>query len=300
MIPVISLVTPNLNYADFLDAAMRSVLEQRCPNLEYIVVDGGSTDGSIDIIRRYEQRLAHWETRPKRGQYADITAGFARSTGEIMGWLNSDDMHLPWTLRAVGEIFQSLPNVEWISTLKPGHWDCTGYNLGFSSVSGFSKEAFMDGRYLPARATAASLPQISYIQQESTFWRRSLWEKAGGYVSQDFGMAGDFELWSRFYRHTELFGVDIPLAGFRHQHRQQSAQPGRYAEQSGVLLDELCGKWAGVHRGCGMLRTKCGIESPNHCLGGSNMLERASFAGILKTPTQDGRLKHTGFLDHDA
>ena len=228
----ISIVTPNYNYGHFIEATLRSVLNQDYADLEYIVLDDGSTDGSVDTIRRYADRLTHWETAPNAGQYKTLTRGFAMSTGEVLGWLNSDDMHLPWTLHAVADIFTRFPDVQWISTLQLGHWDWAGYCLGFSPCQGYSREAFLDGRYLaPEADDPRGVPPANreYIQQESTFWRRSLWEKAGGYVSQEFGSAGDFELWARFYRHAELIGVDIPLAGFRHQRAQQTSQMGRYA-----------------------------------------------------------------------
>src|SRR5215204_7072646 len=151
-LPRVSLVTPNYNYGRFIASAIESVVTQGYPNLEYIVLDDGSTDGSVEIIRRYADRLAYWETGPNRGQYRTITAGFQRATGEVFGWLNSDDMHLPWTLRAVGDIFASFPEVQWISSLRGAHWDWDGYCVALSASRGFSRQAFLDGRFLPPDA----------------------------------------------------------------------------------------------------------------------------------------------------
>jgi glycosyltransferase involved in cell wall biosynthesis len=222
---------------------MRSVLDQRYADLEYIVIDGGSTDGSVDIIGNFEDRLAYWQSAPDSGPYAAVNTGFQNSTGEIMGWLNSDDMHLPWTLRAVVDIFETFPQVSWVSTLMPGSWDYTGFSMGFWPIDGFAFKAFLDGKYFSLAgkmATGGASTCIrGYIQQESTFWRRSLWEKAGGYVSNRFGPSGDFELWSRFYRHAELYGVGIPLAAFRVQHQQQSADEEAYAMQCLAALNVL-------------------------------------------------------------
>jgi hypothetical protein len=151
-------------------------------------------------------------------------------------------MHMPWTLRAVGDIFAAFPGVEWISSLRLAHWDWDGYCVAVSINRGYSRDAFLDGRYLPPDAgDPKGVPPVNreFIQQESTFWRRSLWEKAGGYVSQEFGAAGDFELFARFCRHASLVGVDVPLAGFRHQHQQQSAQRVKYASQCLPALEQL-------------------------------------------------------------
>lgn len=242
--PRISIVTPNHNYGHFLEATILSVVNQNYPDLEYIVMDDGSTDDSVRVIQRHAHRLAHWETHPNQGQYKTITAGFARSTGEVMGWINSDDMHLPWTLRLVGEIFDQFPEVEWISTLQPGFWDWQGHPLEFASLSGFSKEAFLDGRYFsPFGARVVGIdpgvPCQGCVQQESTFWRRSLWERAGGYVSHEFGSAGDFELWTRFFQHAQLYGVAAPLAGFRLQNQQQTTQAEKYARLSFQALEKF-------------------------------------------------------------
>jgi glycosyltransferase involved in cell wall biosynthesis len=240
--PKISLVTPNFNYGHFIEATLSSVLDQRYPNLEYIVLDNASTDGSIEVIRRYADRLAHWESTPNRTQYQTITDGFARATGDIFGWLNSDDLHLPWTLRAVGDIFRRFPEVAWISGLHLGHWDWEGFCTGFFPNRGFARAAFLDGRYLPGEASdppGAPAASREFIQQESTFWRRELWERAGGYISQEFGSAGDFELWARFYEHADLVGVNIPLAGFRHQQQQQTSRLEAYAAQCVPVLERL-------------------------------------------------------------
>jgi len=213
--PKISLVTPCLNQAQFLEATIQSVLSQNYQNLEYIIIDGGSTDGSREIIKKYENQVHFWCSEPDGGQYDAINKGFAHSTGEIMAWLNSDDMYFSWTFKTVASIMSELLQVEWLTSLNPGLWDWHGFCVGFRPVSGYSKESFLDGHFLAPS---------NCIQQESTFWRRNLWEKAGGYLSTEYKLAGDFELWSRFYLHSDLFGATSPLGGFRHQKNQRSYQ----------------------------------------------------------------------------
>ena len=123
------MVTPSYNQAEFLPECLQSVLSQNYPNLEYIVMDGGSTDDSAKIIRKHSKFLKAHRIQKDEGQYDAINSGFGLSHGgpnEIMGWLNSDDKHTPWTLRMVNEIFRQYPYVEWISSLYPLIWGSSG------------------------------------------------------------------------------------------------------------------------------------------------------------------------------
>jgi len=162
--PKITVVTPSYQQAAFLEQTIRSVLEQRYPALEYFVFDGGSTDGSVDIIRRYESQLTGWVSEPDGGQANAINRAFARSTGEILCWINSDDLHLPDTLRLVAEHFRGRVHEPAI-------------------VTG-SCRMFVDGTsraYLrkPETHDPERLRRCDYFVQPSTFWTAAAWQKTG-------------------------------------------------------------------------------------------------------------------------
>jgi glycosyltransferase involved in cell wall biosynthesis len=231
-LPWIGLVTPSFNQAQYLPQALDSVLDQGYPNLRYHVQDAGSTDGSLAVLERYASRLSSWETAPDSGQYDGLNRGFhhllADPQLEILGWLNADDLLLPAALHSVGEIFAQFPQVAWITCLVRLSCDHTGRIDGTSSLPGLSALAFQEQRYLPS---ADPLRAYDFLQQESTFWRRSLWQAAGG-LRTDCGMAGDYALWQRFFQLAPGAGVAVPLALNRRQHRQQSSAIGTYTEQA--------------------------------------------------------------------
>ncbi len=258
----ISIVTPSFNQAAYLEAALRSVLEQDHQPLEYVVVDGGSGDGSAEIIRQYADRLAWSVSEPDGGQYDAINRGFARTSGEIMGWLNSDDMLAPWALSVVAEIFETLPEVEWLTSLAQIRWDARGRAVRCLPQRGFSRAGFFAGENLP-RAGAFS---TGWIQQESTFWRRSLWERAGGRVGAEWKLAGDFELWSRFWQHAKLCGVETPLGGFRFHGEQKTGAGHRtYLEEAESALAARGGR---RHRLARRILRRCAQESCPRALRG--------------------------------
>lgn len=231
--PKISVVTPSYNCKSLISATLDSILGQQYPNLEYIVIDGGSSDGTAEVIEHYSSQLTYWHSKQDRGQYDAINQGFAKSSGDILCWLNADDMLLPKSLFVVAEIFQTLPSVQWLSSLQPASWDANGRLAEVRNLPGFSKQAFIDGLYLPTTAKKGY-----WMQQESTFWRRSLWEKAGASIP-DYHLAGEFALWCKFYEHAELYGITYPLGGFRMIEGQRSEDYQSYMKEANNALKEM-------------------------------------------------------------
>ncbi len=240
--PLISIVTPSFNQGKFLRAAMRSVLDQQDVAPQYIVMDGGSTDGSVEIIREHASRLHYWTSGKDGGHYPAINEGFSHSTGEVMAWLNSDDQYTAWALSVVAEIFSAFPEIEWLTTLFPMRWDERGRAIRCTRRRGFSRAGFLAGENLPIGDWYSE----GCIQQETTFWRRSLWESAGGRLDTNRTLAADFDLWARFYQHAELYAVETPLGGFRWHGDQRSChQRETYEREAREVLHSAGGKVPG-------------------------------------------------------
>ncbi len=217
--PGISIVTPCFNSERFLEKTIQSILSQNYPNLEYIIVDGGSRDGSIEIIKKYNRYLSYWISEPDDGIYDAINKGFARSTGEIMAWSPASDLYVSDAFLTVSNIFLQIPQIEWLTSIYKISCNDAGEEIAQYKVEGFDKRAFKRGQ------NCLGLPGSKYnIQQQSTFWRRSLWEKVGGRMETKYRSAGDFELWSRFYKYSELWAVNKPLGIFRNHKHQISVE----------------------------------------------------------------------------
>jgi glycosyltransferase involved in cell wall biosynthesis len=226
-LPKITVVTPSFNQARYLEDTIRSVLDQGYPNLEYIIIDGGSTDGSADLIRRYEKQLTYWVSEKDNGLYDAIQKGFARSTGEIMTWINADDMYHKQSLFTVAAIFQKFEQVKWLM----------GANTFFNEAG----QCFLyDDLPYAQRWSRLRLELFDgqFIQQESVFWRRGLWEEAGSYIAQDYALAADFELWLRFSRYQQLHTTSFILGGFRFRSANQKSyeQRDQYMKQVSEVL----------------------------------------------------------------
>jgi len=228
----ISVVTPSYNQGKYLEDCIQSVIGQQYSNLEYIIIDGGSSDESKNIIEKYSGYLKEWKYERDSGQYDAINKGFRLSEGkpsDIMAWLNADDKYLPWTFEIVAEIFTKFPKVEWLSTMYPLIWDSAGRPVRILERERFCAEEFFLGKNC----------RNDFLQQESTFWRRSLWERAGARLDTRWQLAGDFELWARFFLQAHCYGVSTVLGGFREHRKQKTAnQMENYILEAGKILKE--------------------------------------------------------------
>jgi glycosyltransferase involved in cell wall biosynthesis len=197
--PLVSVVTPSFNQARFLERTMQSVLGQDYPRVEYIVVDGGSTDASPGIIRNYSSRLAWWISEPDGGQTDAINKGFAHAHGEILAWLNSDDTWLPGAAAAAVEAFSQNP-------------DC---GLIYGAANYIDEQDRVIGRFPSAQTDDRLLRQgYVHIPQQAAFFRGDLWRTVGP-LDPSFYFAMDYDLWTRIAARARLKFVPQVWANFR-------------------------------------------------------------------------------------
>jgi glycosyltransferase involved in cell wall biosynthesis len=202
--PKISVITPCLNQAQFIEQTIHSVLSQDYPNLEYIVIDGGSMDGTTGVLKKYSSKLA-WISQKDEGQADAINKGLKLASGEIIGFLNADDLYMPMALQCVGECFENHSETSWLIG-RCRIIDSTGKEIR-KSISIYKNF------WLQARVPY-SIFVLNFISQPATFWRRSLIERVG-FLNQHLNYALDYEYWLRLYLHYPPFVIKDVLACFR-------------------------------------------------------------------------------------
>jgi glycosyltransferase involved in cell wall biosynthesis len=204
--PRVSVITPSYNQGEFIEETIRSVLLQGYANLEYIIVDGGSTDATLDVIRKYGEFLSHWESRPDEGQADAINQGFARSTGEIMGWINSDDTYQPG---AVAHMVQALLD----------HPAC---RLVHGEAWYINEKGKRIGRIWPEKVfSRAYLLNRDPIVQPTTFWWKDLWQQVGP-LRNDLNWAFDWDWYIRANSRTRFLFVSRHIANYRAHRRSKT------------------------------------------------------------------------------
>jgi glycosyltransferase involved in cell wall biosynthesis len=183
----------------FLDQTIRSVISQDYPRIEYVIVDGGSSDGSVEIIRKYESRLAWWVSEEDLGQTDAINKGFAHATGDIYAWINSDDSYLPGAVTAAVEAFKKFP-------------EC---GLIYGAANYIGEDGRIIGRFPAAQTDYRRLRQgYVHIPQQASFFRADLWRQLGP-LDSSFYFAMDYDLWVRIARKEKVRYVPQIWANFR-------------------------------------------------------------------------------------
>jgi glycosyltransferase involved in cell wall biosynthesis len=197
--PLVSIVTPSFNQANFLRATIDSVLAQTYPNIEYLVIDGGSTDGSIEIIKEYQDRLAYWVSEPDRGQTEAINKGFARANGQIMAWLNSDDTYQPEAVAEAVAYLSEHPEV----------------GLVYGDANFIDEHGTPIGRFPAAQTDYQRLRRgYVHIPQQAAFWRADLWQQVGP-LDPKMYFAMDYDLWVRLAEVSRIRYYPKTWANFR-------------------------------------------------------------------------------------
>jgi len=197
--PKISIVTPSYNQGQFLEKTILSVLSQQYPNLEYFIMDGGSSDNSVEIIKRYADKLAYWQSKPDCGQADAIAQGFAMSTGDVLGWLNSDDLLLPGALLVAGKTFSNVQRCITV-TGRCVRIDENGYPFAVS---------------VPRKKNWHSMLIWEHgLSQPATFWRRDAYEEVGG-IDVAMKYSFDYDLFVRLRKSGNIKILPNYLAAFR-------------------------------------------------------------------------------------
>lgn len=199
-LPKISIITPSFNQGQYLEETILSIISQSYPNLEYIVMDGGSTDNSVEIIKRHQHGISFWVSEPDKGQSDAINKGFIRSTGDVICWLNSDDILMPGALMVIAKAFEKQADIDLI-------------NGSLLIIDQNSK--ILSAHFILKQKKWYAEKGIFYMSQPSMFWRRRIFN-ATGFLKEEFHAQMDKELLIRIFEANCKIGhLDQFLAGFR-------------------------------------------------------------------------------------
>ena len=198
-LPLVSIVTPSFNQARYLEATIQSVLSQNYPRLEYIIVDGGSTDGSVEIIKKYENKLAWWASQKDQGQTDAINKGLAHAKGDILAWINSDDAYEAGALSSAVDFLQAHPE----------------NGLVYGDANYINEAGSVIGRFPAAQTDLVRLRRgYVHIPQQAAFFRAELW-RAVGPLDPSFYFAMDYDLWVRLAMRSQVKYIPQTWADFR-------------------------------------------------------------------------------------
>lgn len=223
--PRISIITPSLNQAGFIEQTISSVLGQGYPNLEYIIVDGGSTDGTVDLIRKHERHLTYWVSEKDAGQSNAINKGLKRATGDIIAYINSDDYYLDGAFERVADAYRENPDIDlWYGRCRIVDQFGAKVDQRIGSIERYDEILDLWEVWWKRR---------NFVQPE-VFWTKRISKKVGAF-REDLHLVMDYEYWLRIFAAGGAARfIDAELAAFRLQPNQKSTQPARTAKE---LLD---------------------------------------------------------------
>ena len=248
---IFSIVTPSYNQEKFIAKTIDSVISQEGDfYINYTIMDGGSTDGTLNILESYREGLETGAIKIKckgvnfnfvserdGGQYSAINNGFARTPGNIMAWINSDDFYTPWAFSVVADVCSTHQEIEWLTGM-PLLFNQKGQAINAPINKGFSARLFYDGAHINDGKGYSR----GWIGQDSIFWHRNLWERVGSALDPQYDFAADFKLWALFFKEADLYSVRSPLAGFRIHPEQKTANQNKYNDQANEILASLGGR----------------------------------------------------------
>jgi glycosyltransferase involved in cell wall biosynthesis len=270
--PAISIVVPSLNYGHYLQATLDSLLDQRYPELELIVADGGSEDETLELLEREGDRLAHVHGGPDSGQAAAINKGLDGSSGEILAWINADDLLLPGALAHVARYFDRNPDVD----------------LVYGNRVLIDERGRDVGVWVTPRHGLDSLRWFDFIPQETAFWRRDIWERVGG-IDTSFDYGFDWDLFLRFHEAgAKIRRLPRFLGAFR-QHDDQKTRRNRDHAQAELesIRRDFHGRDVTLAEAKARSRKLLVRSAPHHLAHrGGRLLRRSVRVGV--TPNGNG------------
>jgi len=221
-LPKISIVIPSFNQGKFIEQTLKSVIDQSYPNLELILVDGGSTDNTLDIIKKYEKYFTWWVSEPDTGQTAAINKGFEKSSGEIMAWLNSDDLMISGVLRLVADYFANNPDVQVV----------------YGNRILINEDGLEVGRWTLPNHSDRVLKWIDFVPQETLYWSREAWNRTGSKLDEKFQFAMDWDFLLRLSAiKIKMHHLPLFLGMFRiHRHQKTSSQMSTVGQKEIQLI----------------------------------------------------------------
>lgn len=268
--PTISVITPSFNQGQFLEETLLSVLDQQYANIDYMVFDGGSKDQSVQVLQRYDDRLSYWESSPDRGQAHAINKGLERSRGEILAYLNSDDLLLPDTFRTVVNFFTENPEVDLV------YGDCRIIDE--------------ESRYVETWNSRPFDPVVelcrNFIFQPTVFWRRRLFEQIGMF-SEQLRYVMDLDYWYRAIPVGKIAYLNKELACFRRHEESKTSQKGSFFEERSAILEEFFQRNSDLR----ITQHKSLIYAWHHFHAGEELYGRGDLHSALHQFTQSLKFK---------